>query len=335
MVNDSRVGETVGRDAGLGFTGVAIWRGHADEALAAILVEWTRWLLDERRVADHTIAAYHRDLGQFLSFIAEHKGEIPSPKGLEALNPSDFRAWLAKRSTGGLKRTSLARGLSVVRNFFRWCERNGRLTNQAIQAVRSPRLPHSIPKPLSPTDAKDVIDMARTANITDAPWIGLRDAALFTLLYGCGLRISEALGLTRGQIEGVVESLLVDGKGGKQRMVPVLPIVQESIAAYISACPYPLSIDAKVFRGARGGPLNPGVAQVRMRMARRALGLSDTATPHALRHSFATHLLAGGGDLRAIQELLGHASLSTTQRYTDVETDRLMAEYRSAHPRAT
>jgi integrase/recombinase XerC len=334
MADESSVSKTSDTTTGSGFAGVAIWRGHADEKLATILVDWTRWLLDERRVADHTVAAYHRDLGQFLSFIANHKGAPASPGMLEALKPTDFRAWLAKRSTDGLKRTSLARGLSVVRNFFRWCERNGRLTNQAIQAVRSPRLPHSIPKPLSPTDAKDVIDMARTATLTDAPWVGLRDAALFTLLYGCGLRISEALGLTRGRIDGVVESLLIDGKGGKQRMVPVLPVVQESIAAYISACPYPLSKDAKMFRGARGGPLNPGVAQTRMRMARRALGLPDTATPHALRHSFATHLLAGGGDLRAIQELLGHESLSTTQRYTDVETDRLMAEYRSAHPRA-
>ena len=334
MVDEPRIKNAPNPQAGLGFSGVAVWRGHADAQLADILSDWTRWLQDERRAADHTISAYHRDLTQFLSFIAEHQAAPSSPESLAGLRPIDFRAWLAKRSGDGLKRTSLARGLSVVRNFFRWCERNDRLTNQAIQSVRTPRLPHSVPRPLSPADAADVIDVARTATLTDAPWIGLRDAALFTLLYGAGLRISEALGLTRQQFNGVVETLIIDGKGGKQRMVPVLPVVRDAITEYVSACPYPLKGDAALFRGARGGPLNPGVAQARMRLARGVLGLPDTATPHALRHSFATHLLAGGGDLRAIQELLGHASLSTTQRYTEVETDRLMAEYRAAHPRA-
>ena len=304
----------------------------ADTRLAAILADWMRWLADERRVAAHTLDGYRRDLFGFIAFIADHQGEPPTPAILESLRPADFRAWLAKRAGDGLKRTSIARALSVVRNFFRWCERNGRLTNQAIQSVRTPRLPHAVPRPLSPVDARDVIDVARDS--ADEPWIGLRDAALFTLLYGCGLRISEALGLTPDQIGDATDLLVVDGKGGKQRMVPVLPVVREAVRAYVGACPHRLASGQVLFRGARGGPLNPGVAQRRMRLARAMLGLPDTATPHALRHSFATHLLAGGGDLRSIQELLGHASLSTTQRYTEVETDRLMAEYRATHPRA-
>jgi integrase/recombinase XerC len=303
-----------------------------DARLAAILSDWMRWLEDERRVADHTLDGYRRDILGFLTFIQHHQGGSLTRESLESLRPVDFRAWLAKRAGDGLKRTSIARALSVVRNFFRWCERNNRLTNQAIQSVRTPRLPHAVPRPLSPTDARDVIDVAREN--ADDPWVGLRDAALFTLLYGCGLRISEALGLTPGQVGESSDSLIVDGKGGKQRMVPVLPVVREAVAAYIDACPHALAVDQALFRGVRGGPLNPGVAQARMRLARAMLGLPDTATPHALRHSFATHLLAGGGDLRAIQELLGHASLSTTQRYTEVETDRLMAEYRATHPRA-
>jgi integrase/recombinase XerC len=303
-----------------------------DERLAVILDDWVQWLEAERRVAAHTLDGYRRDLFEFLTFIANHQGETPTPAILESLRPADFRAWLAKRTGDGLKRTSIARALSVVRNFFRWCERNGRLTNQAIQSVRTPRLPHAVPRPLSPADARDVIDVAQ--DITDEPWVGLRDAALFTLLYGCGLRISEALGLTPDQVGDATDTLLVDGKGGKQRMVPVLPVVREAIGAYARACPHRLTAGQALFRGVRGGPLNPGVAQRRMRLARSMLGLPNTATPHALRHSFATHLLAGGGDLRSIQELLGHASLSTTQRYTDVETDRLMAEYRATHPRA-
>ncbi|MBT5107567.1 MAG: tyrosine recombinase XerC [Rhodospirillaceae bacterium] len=303
-----------------------------DSRLALILGDWVQWLEDERRVAAHTLDGYRRDLFGFLTFIAGHQGEPPTPAILESLRPADFRAWLAKRAGDGLKRTSIARALSVVRNFFRWCERNDRLTNQAIQSVRTPRLPHAVPRPLSPADARDVIDVAQ--DIADEPWVGLRDAALFTLLYGCGLRISEALGLTPGQFGDATDSLLVDGKGGKQRMVPVLPVVREAIGAYARACPHRLAAGQALFRGVRGGRLNPGVAQRRMRMARAMLGLPDTATPHALRHSFATHLLAGGGDLRSIQELLGHASISATQRYTEVETDRLMAEYRATHPRA-
>ena len=303
-----------------------------DARLAAVLSDWMRWLEDERRVAAHTIDGYRRDILEFLTFIQHHQGGVLTSESLASLRPAEFRAWLAKRIGDGLKRTSIARALSVVRNFFRWCERNNRLTNQAILSIRTPRLPHAVPRPLSPDDAIAVIETAQ--KIADESWVGLRDAALFTLLYGCGLRISEALALTPGHFGETSDSLIVDGKGGKQRVVPVLFVVREAVVAYVKACPFMLAVGQALFRGVRGGPLNPGVAQARMRLARGQLGLPDTATPHAFRHSFATHLLAGGGDLRAIQEMLGHASLSTTQRYTEVETDRLMAEYRATHPRA-
>ena len=299
--------------------------------LAEQIGDWNRWLAEERQLSPHTQRAYRTDLFAFLRFMTEHLGEPPARAALAALSPADFRAWLARRSRDGLGRTSTARALSVVRGFFRWCERNGPLKNHAIQGVRTPKLPHALPKPLSTQDAAAVLD--GIGALTDEPWIGLRDIALFTLLYGCGLRISEALGLTRVEAPDG-DALTVLGKGGKQRMVPVLPAVRQAIAAYIAACPYDLQPDAPLFRGARGGPLNPAVAQRAMRVVRGWLGLPATATPHALRHSFATHLLAGGGDLRAIQELLGHASLSTTQRYTEIEDAQLLAEYRAAHPRA-
>jgi integrase/recombinase XerC len=299
--------------------------------LAAIVAAWEDWLAGERRAADHTLGAYRRDLIAFLAFLAEHLGAPPSAAGLEGLGPADFRAWLARRMADGYRRTSTARALSVVRNFFRWCERNGLLHNHALGAVRTAKAPRAVPRPLTRGQALAALDTV--AELADEPWIGLRDVALLTLLYGCGLRISEALQLNRRDAPGD-GPLTIVGKGGKERVVPVLPVVAQTIAAYLAACPYPQPPEAPLFLGARGGRLQAGVAQKRLRQLRALLDLPETATPHALRHSFATHLLAGSGDLRAIQELLGHASLSTTQRYTEVDPARLLEVYRAAHPRA-
>ncbi len=299
--------------------------------LAALIADWRAWLADERRVSENTFQAYESDLFGFLRFMTEHIGDTPSVTNIAALRPADFRSWLARRSQDGLGRRSTARALSVIRTFFRWCERNEYLTNHAIRSVRSPKVPHTVPKPLSSPDAVAIVE--QIGDLAEEPWIGLRDIALFTLLYGCGLRISEALGLKQSDAP-TGDTVTVLGKGNKQRMVPVLPAVRNAIGAYMEVCPYNLAPEEPLFRGARGGPLNPAVAQRSMRAVRGWLGLPDTATPHALRHSFATHLLAGGGDLRSIQELLGHASLSTTQRYTEIEDAHLLAEYRAAHPRA-
>jgi integrase/recombinase XerC len=303
----------------------------ATAALRATILHWQSWLLNERRASLHTVAAYGRDLAAFLAFLAEHRGERPDIGTLEALAPSDLRAWLARRAREGLARSSTARALAVVRSFFRYGARNEVFTSTAIGAVRTPKLPHAVPKPLTASDALEVIDKA--AVLSEKPWIAARDQALFTLLYGCGLRIGEALGLKRHEAPQS-EMLRVTGKGRKERVVPVLPAVREAIAAYLAACPYDPGPSGALFLGARGGALDPAIAQAALRKLRVWLGLPDTATPHALRHSFATHLLAAGGDLRAIQELLGHASLSTTQRYTEVETDQLIAVYEKAHPRA-
>lgn len=303
----------------------------AQPDLAAAIADWRAWLADERRASPHTLAAYDRDLGTFIRFLAEHGGGAPDLAALEALAAADFRAWLARRANDGLGRASMARALSTLRGFYGWCERNGHLANHAIRSVRTPRLTHRVPRPLRAEDALEIV--ARTGALARQPWIGLRDMALFSLLYGCGLRISEALGLSAAQASAT-DTLTVTGKGGRQRMVPVLPLVREALTAYRAACPYHLAADQPLFRGARGGRLNPAVAQRAMRAARGWLGLPDTATPHALRHSFATHLLAGGGDLRSIQELLGHVSLTSTQRYTEIADTALLSAYRNAHPRA-
>ncbi|MEE8386540.1 MAG: tyrosine recombinase XerC [Dehalococcoidia bacterium] len=299
--------------------------------LVRAIDDWCAWLKAERRVSPHTLAAYQRDLDAFLQFLAEHLGGPPGLSQLEALSTTDFRAYLARRAGGGLSRGSTARAMSALRGFFRHLNRRGLTQSNAIATVRSPKLPRSVPKPLSPEEARDVIDSAGTLN--DMPWIAKRDIALMILLYGCGLRIGEALDLKRADVPSG-DAMTVTGKGNKQRLVPVLPVVREAIADYLAGCPYHLAGDGPLFVGARGGRLNPGVVQRQMRQLRAGLGLPDSATPHALRHSFATHLLAGGGDLRSIQELLGHASLSTTQRYTDVNADHLLAVYRAAHPRA-
>lgn len=301
------------------------------DVLAAV-DDWSHWLARERRAAANTVSAYQRDLTAFFNFLTEHLGGEPSLADLGALRAADVRGYLASRRDDGLQSASLARALSTVRGFFRFLEKRGAVRNAAVAAIRSPKLPRSIPKPLTVDAARATLaDVATPA--AGEPWIGLRDTALLTLLYGCGLRISEALGVTRAAVP-LGGSLIVTGKGGKQRMVPVLPIVRDAIAAYVAACPFALDKDGPLFVGAHGKRLQPAVVQRRMARARAVLGLPDTATPHALRHSFATHLLSAGGDLRTIQELLGHASLSTTQRYTEVDAERLLEVYDKAHPRA-
>lgn len=303
----------------------------AADDLAAILPRWHDWLAVERRFSRHTIIAYEGDVTEFLTFLAGHRGQPVRLADLAAASLADFRAWLARRTTAGAAATSRARAVSALRSFYRWLDRAGMLHNPAIVALTTPKLPHGVPKPLPVPDAAALIDAAEA--FVDEPWIGLRDRALFTLLYGCGLRISEGLALDRGALP-LGDSLTVLGKGRKERVVPVLPAVAEAVAFYVAACPYRGGGDMPLFVGAKGKRLDPAIAQRAMRSLRRQLQLPDTATPHALRHSFATHLLTSGADLRAIQELLGHASLSTTQRYTEVETEQMLSVYQNAHPRA-
>lgn len=301
-----------------------------DPALRDAVAEWSRWLVSERQYSDHTISAYHRDLAQFLGFLSIHLGQMAGLADLQSLQTADFRAWLAGRANDGLKRTSIARALSVVRGFFSWLEKDGHGGNSAIGLVRTPKLPHATPKPLAVGSAEDTIAAAGD----DAPetWIAARDTAVLLLLYGAGLRIGEALGLTRKQAP-TGSTMKILGKGNKERVVPVLPVIRDAIEDYLETCPYRLAPDEALFRGAKGRPLSPRIIQKRMQVLRAQFGLPDSATPHALRHSFATHLLAGGGDLRSIQELLGHASLSTTQRYTEVDEVHILRQYR-AHPRS-
>ena len=303
----------------------------ARPAVVSAVLDWHAWLADERRMSKHTTDAYGRDLAAFFRFLTDHLGHPPGLGDLETLKAADFRGYLAARANAGLSRASIARALSAIRNFFRFLERHDLARNAAVGMVRTPKLPRSVPKALTPDDAIGVI--GAVSRLGGAEWIAKRDTALLMLLYGCGLRIGEALGLNRGQAPRG-STMIVDGKGGRQRLVPVLMVVRRALDDYLADCPYPLTDDGPLFVGARGKRLNAGVAQAQMRQARGLLGLPDTATPHALRHSFATHLLSGGGDLRTIQELLGHASLSTTQRYTEVDAGHLKAVYDRAHPRA-
>ncbi|MEI9804356.1 MAG: tyrosine recombinase XerC [Pseudolabrys sp.] len=297
---------------------------------------WLGYLGNEKRMSGKTLEAYRRDVGQFLAFLGDHLGGAPSLKSLARLTPADVRAFMAARRGDGAGNRTLMRGLAGARSFARFLERNGKGKVGALAAIRTPKLPRSLPKPLAIKDAKRMADAELRAGETREPWILARDAAVLGLLYGSGLRIAEALGLKRkhAPVPGVGDQLTVTGKGNKTRMVPVLPQVAKLIADYIALCPHELPLDGPLFIGARGGPLGPRIVQLAMERMRGALGLPDSATPHALRHSFATHLLARGGDLRAIQELLGHASLSTTQIYTAVDSERLLEVYASAHPRA-
>lgn len=292
---------------------------------------WRAWLAVEKRCSPHTLAAYTRDLTAFFAFLGMHRGEPAGLADLAALRLADFRAWLAQRRTDGITATSNARALSTLRGFFRWLDRRGLVRNAQIAALRSPKLPKALPKPLTIADAATAVD--DVASLSDSGWIAARDVAVLALLYGCGLRIDEALSLNR-EVLPVRDALTVTGKGRKQRVVPVLPAVKAAIEDYLARCPFQPPARGPLFLGTRGGRLRAEIIQAQMRKLRMARGLPDTATPHALRHSFATHLLAAGGDLRAIQELLGHASLSTTQRYTGVDAERLIEVYDKAHPRA-
>ena len=299
---------------------------------------WRDWLKSERRLAAHTLVAYEHDVATFLGFMTGYLGKPPTLDALGKLKAAEFRAWLAERARQGLARTSTARAFSSVRSFFQFLDRRGLAHNASIGAIQTPKLPRSVPKALSERDMEELLEAP--AEQEREAWLDLRDAAVLVLLYGAGLRIGEALALPKGVVEDLLktgrDTLAITGKGNKTRLVPLLPQALEALGAYRDACPWLAARGPgeAFFVGARGGALDPAIVQKRVRDIRRGLGLAETVTPHALRHSFATHLLGAGGDLRTIQELLGHASLSTTQRYTDVDAARLTAVYRAAHPRA-
>lgn len=290
-------------------------------------------LSGERRLAIKTVEAYQRDISDFLNFQTRHLEHRPMLEDLQGLNARDFRAYMAYRRRGDtpLSPTSIARHLSAIRTFYRYLERRFSLKNNALPLIKGPRVTRPLPKALSVDGARELMEAGSFDD--KIPWIEARNKAVMTLLYGAGLRISEALSIT-GQDYPLGESLMLTGKGGKTRLVPILPIIQDAVARYVALCPYSLIMREPLFRGLRGKPLQAGIIQKEIRQLRRYLGLPETATPHALRHSFATHLLAGGGDLRTIQQLLGHESLSTTQRYTDVDAKALMSVHKRAHPRA-
>lgn len=307
----------------------------AEPAVVKALADWQDWLTHEKHYSAHTLDAYSRDVISFFKFLGRHLGHAPGLEDLDRLSTRDFRGYLARRNSDGLERTSTARAMSTLKTFFKYLVREGRIKNTIIQTVRIPKVPKSIPKALSIEDALTALDVVE--ELSDELWVGKRNKALLTLLYGCGLRLGEALKLSRDEglraLDGDA-SLVISGKGGKQRLVPVLPAVSKAIQDYLDVSPFQFEGDAPLFVGVRGKRLNPAIAQKTVRELRALLKLPDSATPHALRHSFATHLLGGGGDLRTIQELLGHASLSSTQRYTEVDGEHLSMVYDATHPRA-
>jgi len=281
-------------------------------------------------MAAKTVEAYGSDLAGFLGFITGHLGSVPTAKDLSKLKARDVRAFLAARRRDGLSDASIARLLSSIKALYRWLDRAHGLPNAEIAYLQGPSRPARLPRPVSAPAAKDMLETVET--MADEPWVGARDAAVLALLYGAGLRISEALSLTGADIPAP-NLLRITGKGGKVRLVPLIPAVRDAMDAYAEACPFTLTKSGPLFRGVKGGALNPRIVQRAVAVLRGALGLPETATPHALRHAFATHLLAGGADLRAIQTLLGHASLSTTQVYTGVDSVRLRQVHAAAHPR--
>ena len=308
----------------------------ADESIAREMARWLAHLRAERRLSPKTVEAYERDLRQCLDFLCAHWGARVTLKRFSQLQAQDVRAFRAMRRADDIASRSLMRTLAGLRSFGRFLEREGKGKVGALSAIRAPKVGKSLPKPLPVAAAKRLADADERAGETRETWILARDAAVMALLYGSGLRISEALGLKRRDVPrpGEGDVLVITGKGNKTRMVPVLQNVLALVADYVALCPHPLPPEGPIFVGARGGPLSPRIIQLAMERLRGALGLPDSATPHALRHSFATHLLSRGGDLRAIQELLGHSSLSTTQVYTGIDTERLLEVYRAAHPRA-
>ena len=310
----------------------------ATDELRLAVQQWRATLVGARQVSKHTLAAYTRDVSSFLSHLQDHNGSAPSLQTLKDITVRDLRGWLAHLRRRGLAARSTARSLSSLRGFFRFLDGEGLVSNPAIEAIRAPKLPHSVPKPVSVPGATALIDEASRAEPTKPPWISARDGAVLTLLYGAGLRISEALSLDREDVPPTDkpgawekwETLRVRGKGDKDRIVPVLPLVRDGLQTYLDRVPFDLEAEDPLFVGVRGKRLSAGVIQKLMQRLRSALALPDSTTPHALRHAFATHLLSNGADLRTIQELLGHTSLAATQVYTEVDTKHLLDVYDAA-----
>lgn len=301
---------------------------NADDSLLPIIADWQNWLLKQRLFSEHTLDAYSRDLAIFLKKINPDK--MLGLSDLENLQVHDFRRFLSDRAAQNINKSSVGRELSAIKNFFKWLDVNDIAHNPAISVIGTPRKNKVLPKALDADDAFNLLSEA--ADVAQNAWQGLRDRAILTLLYGCGLRISEALALNVGDITDRSDFLRVKGKGNKERIVPLLPIVWQCISAYLAESPYKLSVGEPLFLGARGERLSPRIIQRQVQKLRYRLGLADNLTPHALRHTFATQLLSEGVDLRSLQELLGHSSLITTQRYTDVKIDTLQKDYAKAHP---
>lgn len=308
---------------------VAQWPVTDD--IQAWIADYDRWMSAVKRQSDHTRAAYMTDLSLFLTFMSGHLGQSLSAETLAGLTAADMRAWLADRHHTGHAASSSARALSAVKSFFKWLDKTGHIHNPRLQQTRAPKQPQALPKPLSQPDTDMVLTAVSADTVT--PWVRDRDIAIVTLLYGAGLRIAEAMGLNGEDWPDRGDVLVVTGKGNKTRRLPLLPVIKDAVATYRAACPHNTRGAVPLFVGVRGGQLNDRLVRRALQDLRIALGLPETTTPHALRHSFATHLLGAGGDLRSIQELLGHASLSTTQRYTDMDTAQLLDVVSKAHPR--
>lgn len=299
-------------------------------ALSAALQTWLQAQSALKGLSDNTLLAYHTDVAGFMAFMTLHSGQRAGLAALARISVSDMRAWMAQQRAQKIAPRSLARKLSAVKNFYVWLAAREGFEPTAVLSLQTPKFQAKLPRPLSEDAALAVVETVELQALES--WVGARDVAVVTLLYGAGLRISEALGLKRSDAP-LPDVLKIAGKGGKERMVPILEVARKAVDIYLRLCPHPATADSPLFVGVRGGALSPRLIQKAMQQTRLQLGLPSTATPHALRHSFATHLLSAGGDLRSIQELLGHSSLSTTQNYTVVDTARLLEVYKNAHPK--
>ncbi|MEI7670357.1 MAG: tyrosine recombinase XerC [Pseudomonadota bacterium] len=305
---------------------------NTDSEINDLFYAWLEFMEHNKSFSKHTLIAYQIDLKNFFSFLNSHFGKLIDKETLKEVSLGDFRAWLAARKKEKLIATSTARSLSVVRSFYRYLAKNNVIENAAIFHLRSPKTAKPLPKAIEEEQAMDSVDSI--GSYYKQEWLRLRDIALLTLIYGSGLRISEALAIKRKDLVKNPESIIIKGKGGKERFVPILPQICAGVANYLKECPYQIASDDFLFLGARGMPLRPEIFQREIRNLRNLLNLPDSTTPHSFRHSFATHLLNSGGDLRTIQELLGHSDLSTTQRYTKIDNKRLLSVYNKSHPRA-